>query len=108
MGEPRSWIRAAFLIAVLAGPGAAAEPQGAPGDAPADAKKVSDAIAKGIDFLRKNSAPVPLVEVYRVEGLMHGAPVDPGSGATECGATGPYFLDGICSGPVRLMRGAAL
>jgi len=39
----------------------------------------------------------PIVEVHRVEGLTHGTPVDPGSGATECGATGPYFLDGICS-----------
>jgi hypothetical protein len=39
----------------------------------------------------------PLVETYRVEGMTHGAPVDPGSGATECGATGAYFLDGICS-----------
>jgi feruloyl esterase len=39
----------------------------------------------------------PIVETYRVEGMPHGTPVDPGSGATECGATGPYFLDGICS-----------
>ena len=39
----------------------------------------------------------PIVEMYRVEGMGHGAPVDPGSGATECGATGRYFLDGICS-----------
>ena len=39
----------------------------------------------------------PLVEVYWVEGMGHGAPVDPGSGVTECGATGAYFLDTICS-----------
>ena len=39
----------------------------------------------------------PLVEMYRVEGMTHGAPVDPGSAATECGATGPHFLDAICS-----------
>ena len=39
----------------------------------------------------------PIVEMNRVEGMTHGAPVDPGSGATECGATGAYFLDDICS-----------
>jgi poly(hydroxyalkanoate) depolymerase family esterase len=38
-----------------------------------------------------------LVEVYRVEGMGHGTPVDPGSTATECGTTGPHFLDAICS-----------
>src|SRR4051794_32683898 len=38
-----------------------------------------------------------LVELYRVEGMAHGVPVDPGGTATECGATGPYFLDTICS-----------
>jgi poly(hydroxyalkanoate) depolymerase family esterase len=38
-----------------------------------------------------------LVEVYRVEGMAHGTPVDPGDTPAECGATGAYFLDSICS-----------
>ncbi|MEV8046410.1 PHB depolymerase family esterase [Streptomyces griseoluteus] len=38
------------------------------------------------------------VEVNRVPGINHGTPVDPGSGAQQCGSTGaPYFLDSICS-----------
>ncbi|MFF9061121.1 PHB depolymerase family esterase [Streptomyces sp. NPDC014882] len=38
------------------------------------------------------------VEVDRVPGIGHGTPVDPGSGAEQCGSTGaPYFLDSICS-----------
>ena len=38
-----------------------------------------------------------LVEVYRVEGMEHGTPVDPGDAPAECGATGDFFLDSICS-----------
>ncbi|MGW1962624.1 extracellular catalytic domain type 1 short-chain-length polyhydroxyalkanoate depolymerase [Streptomyces sp. NPDC001935] len=39
------------------------------------------------------------VEVDAVPGIGHGTPVEPGSGAQQCGATGaPYFLDSICSG----------
>ncbi|MGW0188973.1 extracellular catalytic domain type 1 short-chain-length polyhydroxyalkanoate depolymerase [Streptomyces sp. NPDC003362] len=38
------------------------------------------------------------VEVNRVPGIGHGTPVDPGSGAQQCGNTGAaYFLDSICS-----------
>jgi feruloyl esterase len=37
------------------------------------------------------------VEVYRVQGMGHGTPVDPGSGDTQCGSTAAYFLDFICS-----------
>ncbi|GAA2237759.1 extracellular catalytic domain type 1 short-chain-length polyhydroxyalkanoate depolymerase [Streptomyces nogalater] len=38
------------------------------------------------------------VEVDRVPGIGHGTPVDPGTGAEQCGSTGaPYFLDSICS-----------
>jgi poly(hydroxyalkanoate) depolymerase family esterase len=39
----------------------------------------------------------PLVEVYWVQGMGHGAPVDPGGAVNECGAPGPDFLDTICS-----------
>ncbi|MFJ3754797.1 PHB depolymerase family esterase [Streptomyces sp. t99] len=39
------------------------------------------------------------VEVNRVPGIGHGTPVDPGSGAEQCGATGTqHFIDSICSG----------
>ncbi|GAA0570081.1 hypothetical protein GCM10010390_86520 [Streptomyces mordarskii] len=38
------------------------------------------------------------VEVNKVPGINHGTPVDPGTGAEQCGSTGaPYFLDSICS-----------
>jgi len=37
------------------------------------------------------------VRVYRVSGMGHGTPVDPGAAADQCGAAGAYFLDTICS-----------
>ncbi|MGW0908380.1 extracellular catalytic domain type 1 short-chain-length polyhydroxyalkanoate depolymerase [Streptomyces sp. NPDC002853] len=38
------------------------------------------------------------VEVDRVPAIGHGTPVDPGTGATQCGATGTaHFIDSICS-----------
>ncbi|MEV4759209.1 PHB depolymerase family esterase [Micromonospora sp. NPDC049559] len=37
------------------------------------------------------------VRLYRVSGMQHGTPVDPGSGADQCGTAGAYFLDTICS-----------
>jgi len=40
----------------------------------------------------------PAVEVYSVSGMAHGLAVDPGSGAEQCGSTGTYYLDTICSG----------
>ncbi|MEV0534847.1 PHB depolymerase family esterase [Kitasatospora sp. NPDC050463] len=39
----------------------------------------------------------PAVALYTVEGMGHGLAVDPGSGPDQCGATGAYFLDAICS-----------
>lgn len=39
----------------------------------------------------------PAVEVYSVSGMAHGLAVDPGSGAEQCGTTGTYYLDTICS-----------
>lgn len=38
-----------------------------------------------------------VVRLYRVSGMGHGTPVDPGSGADQCGTAGAYFLDTICS-----------
>lgn len=37
------------------------------------------------------------VQYYSVAGMGHGTPVDPGTGPTQCGSTGAYFLAGICS-----------
>jgi feruloyl esterase len=37
------------------------------------------------------------VRVYRVNGIGHGTPVDPGGAADQCGSTGAFFLDSICS-----------
>jgi hypothetical protein len=37
------------------------------------------------------------VRVYRVQGMGHGTPVDPGGAAEQCGATAAYFLDTVCS-----------
>ncbi len=39
----------------------------------------------------------PRVQVYRVNGIGHGTPVDPGGAADQCGSTGAFFLDSICS-----------
>jgi feruloyl esterase len=38
-----------------------------------------------------------VVRVQRVGGMGHGTPVDPGSATNQCGATGAYFLDTVCS-----------
>ncbi|MDG9677584.1 PHB depolymerase family esterase [Micromonospora sp. DH14] len=37
------------------------------------------------------------VRLYRVSGMGHGTPVDPGSAAEQCGTATAYFLDTICS-----------
>lgn len=37
------------------------------------------------------------MRVYRVNGIGHGTPVDPGSRTAQCGATGTYYPDSICS-----------
>lgn len=38
-----------------------------------------------------------VVRRYLVDGMGHGQPVDPGTGPQQCGATGAYFLAGICA-----------
>ncbi|WP_433293704.1 extracellular catalytic domain type 1 short-chain-length polyhydroxyalkanoate depolymerase [Actinoplanes sp. CA-030573] len=37
------------------------------------------------------------VQLYRVQGIAHGTPVDPGSAETQCGTTGTYYIASICS-----------
>jgi poly(hydroxyalkanoate) depolymerase family esterase len=39
----------------------------------------------------------PAVEMYSISGMGHGLAVDPGSGTDQCGGTGAFFLDYICS-----------
>ena len=33
------------------------------------------------------------VETYSITGMGHGQPIDPGTGAQQCGIAGPYALD---------------
>ncbi|OII61259.1 esterase [Streptomyces sp. CC53] len=44
-----------------------------------------------------DAAGRPAVEVYTVSGMGHGLAVDPGSGPEQCGSTGTYYLDALCS-----------
>ncbi|MGW5655156.1 extracellular catalytic domain type 1 short-chain-length polyhydroxyalkanoate depolymerase [Streptomyces humi] len=44
-----------------------------------------------------DSAGKPAVALFSVSGMAHGLAVDPGSGADQCGTTGTYYLDHICS-----------
>ncbi|MBD0676025.1 alpha/beta hydrolase family esterase [Streptomyces sp. CBMA156] len=44
-----------------------------------------------------DAAGQPVVTVFTVSGMGHGLAVHPGSGADQCGATGAYFLDTVCS-----------
>jgi poly(hydroxyalkanoate) depolymerase family esterase len=39
----------------------------------------------------------PAVALFSVSGMGHGLAVDPGSGDTQCGSTGTYYLDTLCS-----------
>ncbi|WP_329126941.1 extracellular catalytic domain type 1 short-chain-length polyhydroxyalkanoate depolymerase [Streptomyces sp. NBC_01465] len=39
----------------------------------------------------------PAVETFTISGMAHGLAVSPGSGADQCGTTGTYYLNYICS-----------
>ncbi|MCX4572688.1 PHB depolymerase family esterase [Streptomyces sp. NBC_01571] len=39
----------------------------------------------------------PAVETFTVSGMSHGLAVNPGSGADQCGTTGTYYLNYVCS-----------
>ncbi|MFI0720866.1 PHB depolymerase family esterase [Streptomyces sp. NPDC021224] len=39
----------------------------------------------------------PAVELYQISGMGHGLAVDPGTATEQCGATGAYYADTICS-----------
>ncbi|MER6983635.1 PHB depolymerase family esterase [Streptomyces carpinensis] len=44
-----------------------------------------------------DSSGKPAVALFSVSGMAHGLAVDPGPGADQCGTTGTYYLDYICS-----------
>lgn len=39
----------------------------------------------------------PAVETFSISGMAHGLAVNPGSGTDQCGSTGTYYLNYICS-----------
>lgn len=39
----------------------------------------------------------PAVQLYSISGMGHGLAVNPGTGSDQCGATGTYYLNYICS-----------
>jgi poly(hydroxyalkanoate) depolymerase family esterase len=44
-----------------------------------------------------SSSGKPVVETFSISGMGHGLAVEPGSAGTDCGATGAFFLNYICS-----------
>lgn len=59
---------------------------------------VSDTVAGYPHRVYTDAAGTPRVETYSITGMGHGTPVDPGTGATQCGTAGAYILDAnICS-----------
>ena len=59
---------------------------------------VSDTVGGYPHKVYKNGAGASLVETYSITGMGHGQPVDPGSGAAQCGTATGYNLDAnICA-----------
>jgi feruloyl esterase len=59
---------------------------------------VSDTVAGYPHKVYKDASGNALVETYTITGMGHGTPVDPGTGANQCGTAGAYILDvNICS-----------
>ena len=59
---------------------------------------VQDTVAGYPHKVYKDAGGEPVVETYVITGMGHGTPVDPGTGATQCGRAGAYILDvDICS-----------
>ncbi|MFD5115038.1 alpha/beta hydrolase family esterase [Streptomyces sp. NPDC058391] len=59
-------------------------------DTTADA---TDTVAGYPHAVYRNSAGRAVVETYSITGMGHGQPVDPGTGAQQCGTAGAYVLD---------------
>ncbi|EGX55852.1 esterase, PHB depolymerase family protein [Streptomyces zinciresistens K42] len=54
---------------------------------------VSDSVAGYPHQVFRDPAGRTAVETYSITGMGHGQPVDPGSGAEQCGTAGAYVLD---------------
>ncbi|MFR9674457.1 PHB depolymerase family esterase [Streptomyces sp. TR06-5] len=64
-------------------------------DATAD---LSDTVAGYPHRVYEDGGGNPVVEAYEITGMAHGQPVDPGTGAGQCGSTAAYVLDAdICA-----------
>ncbi|MFI0238891.1 alpha/beta hydrolase family esterase [Streptomyces sp. NPDC016845] len=62
---------------------------------------VSDTVAGFPHQVFRDASGGPAVETYSVTGMGHGQPVDPGSGAAQCGTAGAYILDvNLCAAQV--------
>jgi poly(hydroxyalkanoate) depolymerase family esterase len=58
----------------------------------------TDTVAGYPHNVYKNGSGTALVETYSITGMGHGQPVDPGTGATQCGVATGYNLDvNICA-----------
>ncbi|MGW0083145.1 extracellular catalytic domain type 1 short-chain-length polyhydroxyalkanoate depolymerase [Streptomyces sp. NPDC003393] len=49
------------------------------------------------ESIYNDSTGAPAVALFSVSGMAHGLAVNPGSGADQCGSTGTYYLNYICS-----------
>ncbi|MFF0793983.1 PHB depolymerase family esterase [Streptomyces spiralis] len=49
------------------------------------------------ESIYNDSTGKPAVALFSVSGMAHGLAVNPGSGADQCGTTGAYYLNYICS-----------
>jgi len=59
---------------------------------------VSDTVGGYPHKVYKNATGTALVETFSITGMGHGQPVDPGTGATQCGSAVGYNLDAnICA-----------
>ncbi|MBA2809589.1 PHB depolymerase family esterase [Streptomyces sp. KM273126] len=59
---------------------------------------VSDTVQGYPHKVYRDGSGRDVVESYSITGMGHGQPVDPGSGATQCGVAGQYFPDmNICA-----------
>ncbi|MFF3344846.1 alpha/beta hydrolase family esterase [Streptomyces sp. NPDC002779] len=54
---------------------------------------VQDTVAGYPHQVFRGPAGNPVVETHSITGMGHGQPVDPGTGSTQCGTAGAYFLD---------------
>ncbi|MGW2514246.1 extracellular catalytic domain type 1 short-chain-length polyhydroxyalkanoate depolymerase [Streptomyces scopuliridis] len=58
----------------------------------------TDTVASYPHAVYRDGAGRDVVETYSLTGMAHGQPVDPGTGAEQCGTAGAYILDvGLCA-----------